>query len=500
MSMSLLPSLYRSIKPVSLLPPPSDYVEKASTVMAAVAQAAVYETGPLGLAQPEEFLKFMRVFSKQPTVYRCVTVIANALASVNLKFYEVKENTDDRKELPFSHPLIQLFRKPNPLMTGHELKLHWGLSLELTGNAYWEIAVGVNEHTGEEKLELWPINPGNTRIVPDRFRGVRGYIYTINRKPIPLPIKKVFHTRYINPNHEFYGIAPMVSASRALDAEDLLMRHANALLKNSARPSGILMIDGDLTGPQQERLRTEWEQLYQGADNAGRTAIVSRGKSYTTITMTPEQIQLIETRQWHRDELMVAYGLYPIFFGILERATLENAEMQWKMFWKTTMEPKLAMLEDQITDSLLPRFGIHNVVAEFDRTELDAFKDEAREEMLSLLPALDRGVITINEIRKDTLKKPPQPWGAKPWMSSGLVQLGADNAMPAPTSLLQGESGQTTPNAPKSEASSKLTSSMGGASAAISALDMHAAFTGTASAAESTAIASSGASGAESGP
>jgi HK97 family phage portal protein len=400
-------------------------LEKDSRAHAAVAESAA-STGALGVQYPTDFASFQQLYDEQSTVYRCATVIAQTVASTPLRFYEATlGEAEEKTELPRNHPIVELFRHVNNRSTTYQHILETFLSLELTGNAYWELTpkgppkrrtlLGAVE-------ELWHLRSERVRVVPSST-GIRGYLYEVNNRKIAFNAEEILHIEYPDPNNDWYGVSPLRAAFRSLLGNELIDKHHNAFLKNEARPSAVVMMESDLINEHQMKtLARTWEELYSGPENSGRTILLPKGRSYTPITIPPKDMELLETKKLNRDDIMIAYGVPPMFFNVMDRATFENARTQVLIFWENTVIPRMKLFTDTLNEILLPRLGYPEVIAEFDTSDVAVFRELEQERARSNATLIDKGVLTINEVRT-SMGFEPVEWGDQWWGPFNLVPL-----------------------------------------------------------------------------
>ena len=99
------------------------------------------------------------------------------------------------------------------------------------------------------------------------------------------------------------------------------------------------------------------------------------------------------------------------------------------------MIPEMQFLEEHINRMLLPRLGYPDLTVEFDRSDIEALKEDESARVSRESQLLDRGVLTINEVRCSR-NLPDVPWGdvwAKAPAGAGAVGGGA--ALVGPPSL-----------------------------------------------------------------
>jgi hypothetical protein len=94
----------------------------------------------------------------------------------------------------------------------------------------------------------------------------------------------------------------------------------------------------------------------------------------------------------------------------LERATFSNINAAERMFWRNTMLPEIQFLEEHLNRMLLPRLGYPDLVVQFDLSAIESLREDENSRVSREAQLLDRGVLTINEVRR-TRNLPDVPWG-----------------------------------------------------------------------------------------
>jgi phage portal protein BeeE len=138
-------------------------------------------------------------------VYICVNKLMKAAASVPW----VAEELHGKKWEPIeTHPLTELFERPNPFMPRQKL-MEWIVShLYLSGNAMLsKITVR------KTPVELWPIwELDKIQPVPSRENWIDRYDFRRDGGAIPLLPEDVVHFMFPDPSNPFWGMAPLKAA------------------------------------------------------------------------------------------------------------------------------------------------------------------------------------------------------------------------------------------------------------------------------------------------
>ena len=210
-------------------------------------------------------------------VYACVRILAEAIASLPLHFYQY--NDAGGKEKALGHPLYNLLHdEPNPEMSAFSFRETLMTHLLLWGNAYAQV---IRNGRGEVAA-LYPLMPD--RMTVDRDSAGRIFYeylradsdaHTLGRKSIVrLAPEDVFHI----PGLGFDGLvgySPIAMAKQAIGMGLACDEYGAAFYQNGAQPGGVLEHPGVVKDPK--RVRDSWNAIYQGSRNAHRIAVLEEG-------------------------------------------------------------------------------------------------------------------------------------------------------------------------------------------------------------------------------
>jgi len=347
---------------------------------------------------PHDYAAFAREgFMQNAVVYRSVRMIAEAAGAVPLLLYAGDREIE-------RHPALDLLRRPSPLQTGPDLIETLVGHLLVSGNAYLEaVAIeptGADDRAGASPApgaraenwaseaplrsadakwaseaplrsadakwaseappirELYVLRPDRMKVVPGPDGWPEAYDYTLSGRSVRLAgeaapgIARVLHLRLFHPDHDHYGLSPLEAAATAIDLHNTAARWNKALLDNSARPSGALVYtsrDGNLSAEQYERLKAELESGFQGAANAGRPLLLEGGLDWKSMSLTPKDLDFIESRHAAAREIALALGVPPMLLGIPGDNTYANMAEAQRMFWRQTVLPLVNRIAAQLS-------------------------------------------------------------------------------------------------------------------------------------------------------
>lgn len=184
------------------------------------------------------------------------------------------------------------------------------------------------------------------------------------------------------------------------------------------------MVDGTLSDDAYTNLKDSWESSHGGTRNANRVALLEAGVKFEPISMSPGDVQLIETRKMSREEICGMFRVPPHMVADLSRATFSNISEQNLEFYRAAISPYLNALETRMNYQLLGdstrefRFDVSNLIRGDFTGEVDAYKK-----------LLEIGVMSPNEVRA-RLDMNPREGGDHFVSDSNNLTFGDENPEP----------------------------------------------------------------------
>ena len=160
-----------------------------------------------------------------------------------------------------------------------------------------------------------------------------------------------------------------------------------------------------------------WEARFRGPAHAHRPAVASFVRDIKTLGMSHREMDFIQGLRWSLEEVSRAYGVPRPLLSDLERATFSNVNAAERFFWRNTMVPEMTFLAEQVTRKLFPLLSYEGLEMEFDLKSIEALAEDENARTTRESQLLDRGVLTINEVRRGR-NLPDVPWG-NTWGKAG---------------------------------------------------------------------------------
>lgn len=306
------------------------------------------------------------------TVYACVRLLAESIAGLPLHLYQYTDEAEQNKIKAKDHPLYKiLYRQPNDEMSSFTFRETMMTHLLLWGNAYAQIIRDGRNNI----LGLYPLQPDQMEVDRDK-QGRIIYIYSANTDDVPdlknktyvFRADEIFHIPGLGFNG-LIGFSPIAMMKNALGTAIAVEKYGSSFFKNGAQPSGVLEHPGVLKNP--EKIRENWSDVYGGANNAHKVAVLEEGMQYKPISLPPEDSQFLSTRQFGVNEICRIFRVPPHMVQDLSHATFSNIEHQSIDYVVYTLTPWLSRFEQAITKDLLlpseqdiyfPRFNVDGLL------------------------------------------------------------------------------------------------------------------------------------------
>ncbi|HEY8415285.1 MAG TPA: phage portal protein, partial [Thermaerobacter sp.] len=373
------------------------FVDQAIERVKQVAGGTV--VGPGVARWPEDgYVSWAReAYGKNELVYACIQEIATSVPEAPLRVY--RDTEAGWEEVP-DHPLRQLIRRPNPILSEYEL---WELTIVhmyIAGNAYWEI---VTTRDGRPK-ELWPLRPDRVRIIPDPDPRIHHtYAYAVDGQLYPLGTN-VVHFKFPNPLDEYFGQPPLRAAVRAVAVDNEATAYVQSLLQNDAMPRIVVTTQQKIDEDTVERLRRKWRDKY-GRENRGTPAFLQHGMDVKVLGLNLKDLEFPDLRSVSEARICAAFGVPPVLVGAkvgLDRSTFANYSEARRSFWEETISPLLRRLADRINHKLLPMFrDSDGLEARFDTSEVSALQESVNEKWRRITEAVEAGWLLLDEARTE---------------------------------------------------------------------------------------------------
>lgn len=334
------------------------------------------------------------------TVWACIRLLAESIAQLPCHVYT--KNRDGSKSRVTDIPLAELLAyRPNQVHTAFELHELLITALAATGNA---CLFPIRRSNGQV-IELLPVPPWSVSFRTERGR--LRYLVQVGGRTEEYGPEAIMHIRGLSLDG-LVGVSPIAYHRETLGLASAAGRYGSLLFRNGARPSGTIKIPNRMSQEAYERFRDNWHETY-GGGNIGKTAILEEGAEYAAMSMSNEDAQYLEVRQFQRTEICSIFRIPPHMIGDLTKSSFSNITQQSLEFVKYTILPWCRRIETAIMRDLLTEqerkkgLFVEYLVAGLERADI-----KTRYEAYQI--GINGGFLSPNDVRlKENMN--PRPGG-----------------------------------------------------------------------------------------
>lgn len=293
-------------------------------------------------------------------VFACVKILTESVATLPLQMYKL--NADGTRTQVKDHDVIRLlYNKPNRYQTRVEFFEQLMLNL-VAGNAYVK-----KDFSGKKLVSLQVINSGS--VDPSiQENGTPLYKCKIGNKTVEYTDKEIWHIKLFGTG--FVGMSPIAYGAQSIGVGLAGVDKTSRLMSNGAKPTGALKTDKYLKKEQRDALRGELDILINGDD--GDLAVLEGNMQFEQISLTPEDLELIEIRKLSVEESCRYFGVNPILIFSTDSSTTWGSGIEQLVdgFHKFGLRPYLERIEESARIHLLQRHEWDEFEFEFKTKDL----------------------------------------------------------------------------------------------------------------------------------
>ncbi len=350
------------------------------------------------------------------TVFRCVQVLANAVACLRLEPLELRAG---RMQVSRTSPLAYLLAvQPQPERSAYDFWYFAMVQVLLRGNAYIYPRRVSGEVTdlvlcSNDTVSYDAFNSRYT--VSDAYNGVFGTFDEAD----------MIHL-YIHTSDGRQGESVLSYARRAVGIAQAGDVETGNRFETGGTVRGIVSNDrsargfGEYAIDQLEKTAETIDDKFSGGDN-----IVSLPGQvdFKQISLSSADMQFLESRKFTVQELCRFFGVNPSYVFADTSTNYKSAETASSAFLNMTLDPILKRIEAEFRRKLIPAgaYGLRDF--RFDRRgiyalDLSSLADYQKK-------TIEAGIFTINDWRRME-NQPAVAGGDDVYISTNLAKLGSD--------------------------------------------------------------------------
>jgi HK97 family phage portal protein len=264
-----------------------------------------------------------------------VKLVSETVASLPVSVYKTTQNG---REIDENHDLTVLFSgKVNRYQTKVEFFETVMLNLLIYGNAYCQI-----QKFGDKIVGLLPLMSSQMEVQLMRD-GSLVYEYYHDTGVQVYSEQSIWHLKLFG--NGIVGLSPLAHQRNTLGIAIAAEGAVTNIYRNGAKPSGVLTLDKWLTPEQRDQVRQKFYSLSGGTQD--RLMVLEGGMNFNAISLSPQDIELLASRQFQISEICRWYGVPSVMINDTSSTTVWGSGIAQIVegFYKVTLRPILEKIE-----------------------------------------------------------------------------------------------------------------------------------------------------------
>lgn len=357
--------------------------------------------------------------------FASVQLIAQTIASLPLIVYR-RAADGSRTEAP-QHAVARLFSGDvNEHQTRSDFLETMQAALLWHGNAYAEI---IRDGAGLP-ARLVPLQPALVSVIRasgnHQGRRLRYDVTDLDGGTRRLLAEEVLHIRDRS-DDGLVGKSRLQRAREAFGTAIATERHAASTFRNGVRLSGVLSHPDQIGNEASENIRRSFVENYGGSGNAGSVAVLEEGLKWQSISVAPEQSELLESRKFTVESVCRLFGVPPQLIGATQASNYANMTEASRHFARFCVVPWCTRWEQALARALFSEADRASHEIELNVDELLRGDPLQRAQTWRVLREI--GAVSANEVRREEGWNPRADAGGDEFLSPMNMNSGlADDA------------------------------------------------------------------------
>lgn len=338
------------------------------------------------------------VYETQADMYRIMSAVMTAVditaATAALQPFSVsrRKPNEELEDIP-NHPFELLLDRPNELDSRFEFLYATVALWMLNGNAYWWLN---RRSENDEPSEMWIIPPHMIEPVPDGKLFISGYEYSPDgggANTIFFEPYEIVAFRRFNPFSRFRGLSALETLALTIRGDIAMREYNNSFFSDKGgSPPGILMFENMIEDGQWEKIKEDKRRATRNREDMMLRGVGQGGVKWQQAAVSQKDMEFLAGMKFNRSEVFTV--LAPGLEAKLDpSATEANANAGDRTFRAETVWPKLELMAQKITSSVLPVYG-DGLIGAFDDVRITDRQLELQER------TADERIMTIGELRR----------------------------------------------------------------------------------------------------
>lgn len=321
---------------------------------------------------------------KLSAFYCGVNQISNAVAMLPIDI--VKYDSDERR--PIEHSLWKIMNLAPDEKYNHFNVFKMAIeSVIIKGNAYFLIER--DSRLNVKALHYVCADYVQPMLQPD---GTVKYLVTGMKEAVDA-VNMIHLWMHIDEN--FNGISLLRYAWNTLKGAADAENSAAKFYRGGAGLNGVLKANATLTNDQKKQIRESWNQAFSAEGNG--IAVLPAGLDYQPVQVSPEDAQLLESREFNVVEIARWLNISPIKLFQLDEVSYSSMESTQLYFLSDTVQPYCNMIEEEFNRKCVKPSEVGRIGVSFNF--IKALRTNRKDQADYYRSMISMGVYSIDEVR-----------------------------------------------------------------------------------------------------
>lgn len=285
-----------------------------------------------------------------PTAWACVTLIASDISKMCVYLTQpTSEDIWEQVENPAFSPVL---RKPNRYQTHIQFYESWMLSKLTRGNTYILKA----RDNRNVVAAMYVLDPQRVRVLlaPDGsvyYELGRDDLSQLSEELVTIPASEIIHDRWNTIYSPLVGLSPIYACGLAAYQGLKIQNNSAQLFGNGSNPGGVLTAPHAISDATAARLKAYWDSNYTGA-NVGKVAVLGDGLTYTPMTLTAVDTELIKQLNWSDEKICSTFHIPAYMVGVGPYPSYNNVQALTEQYYTQCLQHPIESIEALLDEGL----------------------------------------------------------------------------------------------------------------------------------------------------
>ena len=274
----------------------------------------------------------------------CCDIYGKMLMKTEFELYDI--SGEEKREVE-KHPILDIFKQPNPFQYWSEIKYNIGYHAGIYGESF---LYKLRDALGIVRGILMLPNAAVQAV------SINSYLdhYTVSFKSglVDVPVNDMIHLRYPNPDVKVAGKAIVSGILDTVEVDKLQTAYQKKFFEKGGFMGLTFSSDVNLSKDTFKEKAKLFSEKYGGLNNAFRVGLLDSGFKPINPSHTIKDMDISTQRNLTRDEILAAFQISKFQLGMGESINRATAKENSMRFAGDVIEPLLYLYDDVLTYSL----------------------------------------------------------------------------------------------------------------------------------------------------